>query len=210
MIPAPALARLSAIVPAPIATEIPSVLATFGIDTPQRMAHFMSQCAHESIGFTKFVENLSYSAPALMRVFPKYFTAAQAVEYAHQPEAIGSRVYANRMGNGNEASGEGYRYRGRGAIQLTGRDNYEAFGKAVGENFILRPDLVATTYPLQSAGWYWQSRSLNALADLGVGDETVTAITRRINGGINGLSDRLAHFRKYWPLLSDANPLEAA
>lgn len=198
------LHRLNATVPANIIGEIPEVAARFGIDTPLRLAHFLAQCHHESIGFTKYVENLNFSAERLRVVFGKYFPGDMAERYARRPEAIGNRAYANRMGNGDESSGDGFRFRGRGAIQLTGRINYTAFDRIVTDDVVINPDLVATKYPLLSAAWFWNSRSLNGVADRGASDAVVTAITRYVNGGTNGLPDRLTQFRRFWSLLVDS------
>ena len=163
-------------------------MARFEIDTPNRIAHFLAQTTHESGGFKFTVENLNYSAEALLRVFRKYFPSeAMARAYARKPQAIASRVYANRMGNGDEESGDGWRYRGRGLIQLTGRANYAGFSKAANVNAIGEPDLVARP-PLAalSAGWFWAHNGLNDLADFG----SLETITRRVNGGLNGIEDR--------------------
>ena len=193
---------LKGAIPDTVIAQIPSVMTKFSINTPLRLAHFLSQCAHESINFKATVENLNYSEEALNRVFGKYFPNGLAKEYAKQGERIGSRVYGGRMGNGDEASKEGFKFRGRGFIQLTGKINYTAFDKEVEENLLETPELVATKYPLLSAGWYWNSRKLNAVADLGATDEIVTKVTKVVNGGQNGLADRLAKFKKFYPLLS--------
>lgn len=165
-----------------------ATMRQFAINTPRRIAHFLAQTAHESGGFKYTVENLNYSAEGLQRVFKKYFqTEALARAYARKPQAIASRVYADRMGNGDEASGDGWRYRGRGLIQLTGRSNYAAFSQGAAIDALGEPDLVARP-PLAalSAGWFWQANGLNALADKG----SVEAITRRVNGGAHGLEER--------------------
>lgn len=198
---------LKGAIPDTVITQIPSVMSQFSINTPLRLAHFLSQCAHESINFKATTENLNYSEEALNRVFKKYFPNDLAKQYARQPEKIGSRVYGNRMGNGDEASKEGFKFRGRGYIQLTGKVNYAAFNKEVPENLLETPELVATKYPLLSAGWYWNSRNLNAVADLGATDEVVTKITKAVNGGLNGYPDRLAKFKKFILLLNDRCPL---
>lgn len=195
--------RLTGHLPVVVVRELPDVIKTFQINTPLRLAHFLAQCAHESIGFTATRENLRYSATALRRVFRKYFpTDALAQAYAKQPERIGNLVYANRMGNGAPESGDGFRYRGRGYIQLTGKVNYAAFDKFVPEDIVANPDLVATKYPLLSAAWFWQKAGLNALADQGATDAVVEKVSRRVNGGTNGLDDRLKQFRKYHAILT--------
>lgn len=194
--------KLKGAIPDSVIAQIPSVVDKFSIYTPLRLAHFLSQCGHESWNFTATVENLNYSEEALNRVFGKYFPDGLAKSYARQGQRIGSRVYANRMGNGDEASGEGFKYRGRGFIQLTGKVNYASFDKLVEENIIEQPELVATKYPLLSAAWYWNSRNLNAIADLGDSDAVVTKITKVVNGGLNGYDDRLKLFKKFYPILN--------
>ena len=146
--------------------------------------------------------NLNYSADGLKKIFPKYFPDNLADSYARQPEKIASRVYGGRMGNGDEASKEGYKYRGRGYIQLTGKDNYSKFAQAVSDDILNNPDLVASKYPLFSAAWFWDAHSLNQLADEGASDDVVTKITRKVNGGYNGLEDRIELFKNYYSLLT--------
>lgn len=189
-------------IPDVVFDQIPDCAEKFNINTPLRLAHFLAQCAHESAEFTALQEKLNYSAVRLKQVFPKYFPDNLADSYARQPEKIASRIYGNRMGNGDEASGEGYQYRGRGYIQLTGKDNYRAFAQTVSDDILNNSDLVATKYPLLSAAWFWNTRSLNLLADQGSGDEVVTNITKKVNGGLNGLDDRIQHFKNYYALLT--------
>ena len=195
-IPGPNLEKLKGHVPDAVFVQIPDVAAKFQINTPLRLAHFIAQCDHESAGFKTTEENLNYSADGLNKTFGKYFSTVSASDYAHQPEKIGARVYANRMGNGNEASKEGYIYRGRGYIQLTGKDSYKAFDKVVDDDIVSNPDLVSKKYPLLSAASYWVSRSLNASADKGSSDAVVTEITNKINGGTAGLSERIELFNE--------------
>lgn len=166
-----------------------------------RLAHFLAQCAHESNDFTAVFENLNYSADALRKVFGKYFPGNLNESYARKPEKIGSRVYGSRMGNGDETSGEGYKYRGRGYIQLTGKVNYQAFSKYINEDCVANPDLVANKYPLASAAYYFGSRNLWAVCDKGSGTDTVTSVTKLVNGGTIGLDDRIKHFNKYYNLI---------
>jgi putative chitinase len=166
-----------------------------------RLAHFLSQCGHESGGFKAVSENLNYSADGLKRTFGKYFPGNLAESYAKQPEKIASRVYANRMSNGDEASKEGYKFRGRGYIQLTGKGNYTSFTKFIGEDCVANPDLVATKYPLASAAFFFDSNKLWSICDKGADDATVTAVTKRVNGGTIGLADRIKHFKEYYNLL---------
>jgi putative chitinase len=197
------LDKLKGHVPQVVIDSIPEVAAKFGINTPLRVAHFLAQCGHESGGFRVTQENLNYSAKGLNGIFKKYFpTEASAVPYARQPQKIANKVYANRMANGNEASGDGFKFRGRGYIQLTGRDNYTQFGKAIGVDIPNNPDLVASKYALASAAWFWSKNGLNKLADAGAGDTAVTSITKRVNGGTIGLADRIKHFKEYYHLLA--------
>jgi putative chitinase len=197
------LAKLKGHVPDAVIAMIPDTAAKFGINTPLRLAHFLAQCGHESGGFRVTSENLNYSAKGLNGIFKKYFpTEAAAAAYARNPQKIANKVYANRMDNGSEASGDGYKFRGRGYIQLTGRANYTLFGKAIGEDIANNPDLVSGKYALLSAAWFWSKNGLNKLADGGAGDAVVTSITKRVNGGTIGLADRIKHFKEYYHLLA--------
>lgn len=181
------------------------LLPDYDINTPQRIASFLAQCAHESAEFTALKENLNYKAPTLRKVFGKYFpTDELANQYANMPnkqEAIANRVYANRMGNGDEASGDGFRYCGRGLIQLTGKDNYSWFAASIS----ISPD-EASEYlqtfegAAQSACWFWENNNLNAFADAG----DFEGMTRRINGGTLGLDDRKAHYQRAMQILGAA------
>jgi putative chitinase len=163
------------------------ILPKYDITTPERIIAFLAQCGHESCGFTAVKENLNYNAAGLLKTWPRRFNAEQAEEYARQPERIANHAYANRMGNGPEESGDGWRYRGRGVIQLTGKDNYQAFAKAIGKTLELTVAYLETRIgAVESACWYWKLNGLNALAD----KNEVKAITRIINGGYNGLADR--------------------
>lgn len=194
--------KLKGHVPDAVIAQIPSVMSTFKIDTALRLSHFLAQCGHESAGFKAVQENLNYGAKGLLGIFKKYFpTEAKALQYERKPEKIANLVYGSRMGNGDEASGDGYKFRGRGYIQLTGKSNYAAFGKAINEDITANPDLVATKYPLLSAAWFWSSNGLNTSADKGADDASVTAITKRVNGGTIGLPDRIKHFKEYYTLL---------
>jgi putative chitinase len=197
------LSRLKGHVPDTVIAQIPEVMQKFAVNTPLRLAHFLAQCGHESGGFKLTQENLNYSAKGLMGIFKKYFpTQALADQYARKPEKIANRVYGGRMGNGPEASGEGYKFRGRGYIQLTGKQNYTAFDASVPESIVDNPDLVATKYPLASAAWFWSKNGLNTIADQGSSVETVTKATKRVNGGTIGLADRIKHFKEYHALLA--------
>jgi putative chitinase len=197
------LDKLKGHIPDAVIQMIPDTAAKFQINTPLRLAHFLAQCGHESGGFRVTQENLNYSAKGLAGIFKKYFpTEAAATPYARQPQKIANKVYANRMANGSEASGDGFKFRGRGYIQLTGRDNYTQFGKAIGEDITSNPDVVASKYALLSAAWFWSKNGLNKLADAGSTDATVTSITKRVNGGTIGLADRIKHFKEYYHLLA--------
>jgi putative chitinase len=197
------LDKLKGHIPDAVIQMIPDTAAKFQINTPLRLAHFLAQCGHESGGFRVTQENLNYSAKGLAGIFKKYFpTEAAATPYARQPQKIANKVYANRMANGSEASGDGFKFRGRGYIQLTGRDNYTQFGKAIGEDMAANPDAVSSKYALLSAAWFWSKNGLNKLADAGSTDATVTSITKRVNGGTIGLADRIKHFKEYYHLLA--------
>lgn len=206
--PAPQVAglkldKLKGHVPQIVIDSIPEVASKFGINTPLRVAHFLAQCGHESGGFRLTQENLNYSAKGLMGIFKKYFpTEAIANAYQRNPQKIANKVYSNRMGNGNEASGEGYKFRGRGYIQLTGKENYTAFGKSIGVDIPSNPDSVASTYALASAAWFFSKNGLHRIADEGASDIVVTKITKRVNGGTIGLADRIKHFKEYYHLLA--------
>ena len=167
--------------------------------SPVRAAHFFAQTAHESGNFKAFSENLNYSADGLTKIFGKYFDAAAAAKAARNPEKIANRVYADRMGNGNEASGDGWKYRGRGALQLTGKSNYKAFADYLGKPEIMEtPDLVSTTYAFESAMFFFDRNKLWSICDQGVNDAAILALTKRINGGTHGLEDRNAKTKKYY------------
>jgi len=194
------LDKLKGHIPDAVISQIPAVMVTFGIDTATKLAHFLSQCGHESGGFKIVNENLNYSKDGLRKIFGKYFTTDEiATRYARQPEKIANRVYGNRMGNGAETSGDGWKHRGRGYIQLTGKDNYTAFGKAINVDILANPDLVATQYPLMSAAWFFAKNCLRKCVD--ASPATVKAVTLCVNGGTIGLDDRQKHFNEYYALL---------
>jgi putative chitinase len=169
--------------------------------SPVRAAHFFAQTAHETGGFKAFSENLNYSADGLNKIFPKYFKNAgrDAAPFARNPEKIANIVYASRMGNGDEASGDGWKFRGRGALQLTGKANYEAFAKYLGNNEVLtNPDSVATKYAFESAMFFFERNKLWAICDKGINDAAILELTKRINGGTHGLEDRKTKTYKYY------------
>jgi len=195
------LAALKGHIPDSVVSQIPDTAAKFNITTPLRLSHFLAQCGHESGGFKALVENLNYGSKGLLGTFPKYFNATTAAQYERKPEMIASKVYGGRMGNGPEITKDGYKFRGRGYIQLTGKDNYTAFDKFVTENIIENPELVATKYPLMSAAWFFDKNKLWTICDKGATTEVVTAVTKRVNGGVIGLVDRIKHFNEYYALL---------
>jgi len=193
--------KLKGHIPDAVIAQIPETAAKFNITNNLRLAHFLAQCGHESGGFKAVSENLNYSADGLKKIFPKYFPGNLAESYARNPEKIASKVYGGRMGNGDETTKEGFKFRGRGYIQLTGKANYTNFAKFIGEDTVANPDLVATKYPLASAAFFFDSNKLWAICDKGADDATVTAVTKRVNGGTIGLVDRLKHFKEYYNLL---------
>ena len=197
------LDKLKGHIPDAVIAMIPAVAQKFQIDSALRLAHFLAQCGHESGGFRLTKENLNYSAKGLMGIFKKYFpTEALANQYARQPEKIANKVYGGRMGNGPESSGDGAKFCGRGFIQLTGKDNYTAFGKSIGEDVCANPQVVAEKYALLSAAWFFNKNGLHKMADGGATDAVVTSITKRVNGGTIGLADRIKHFKEYYHLLA--------
>ncbi len=197
------LEKLKGHIPDAVIRQIPDTAAKFQINTPLRLAHFLAQCGHESGGFRLTKENLNYSAKGLMGIFKKYFpTEAIANQYARNPQKIANKVYGGRMGNGPESSGEGAKFCGRGYIQLTGKENYTAFGKSINEDILSNPDKVASDYALLSAAWFFSKNGLHKIADEGASDTVVTKITKRVNGGTIGLADRIKHFKEYYSLLS--------
>jgi putative chitinase len=171
--------------------------------SPERAAHFFAQTAHESGNFKAFSENLNYGAAGLRSVFGKYFpTDELAAEYERQPEKIANRVYANRMSNGDEASGDGWKYRGRGALQLTGKANYQEFADYIkDQNVMLDPELVATDYSFESAIFFFEKNGLWKICDEGLSEDTIVKLTKRINGGTHGLQDRIEKTKKFAEML---------
>jgi len=195
------ITKLNGQIPDSVYQQLPSVCAAFNIITPLRLSHFLSQCGHESGGFKAVSENLNYSEAGLLKTFKKYFTPDLAKQYAKKPEKIASRVYASRMGNGDESSMEGWKFRGRGYIQLTGKSNYQKFTQFIGEDCVSNPDLVATKYPLASAAFFFNNNKLWSICDKGATDADVTAVTKRVNGGTIGLADRIKKFKLFYSLL---------
>ncbi|RTL28037.1 MAG: glycoside hydrolase family 19 protein [Rhodocyclaceae bacterium] len=188
------------------ATALAPALAKYEINTRDRICSFLAQTGHESGQFRNLVESLNYSAARLVKVWPKRFpTLDVATPYAQNEQKLGNFVYANRLGNGDVSSGDGFRYRGRGLIQLTGRSNYAAAGKAIGVDLVGNPEfLQQPTYAVLSAAWFWQSHGLNALADDKTDDddlEDFREITRRINGGLVGVQERFALYKQIEALI---------
>lgn len=196
--------NLKDIMPLELVAEFIDSMHKYEINTTNRSSHFLSQCSHESAHFTKFSENLNYSSVGLIGTFPKYFQdKATADHYARQPEKIANRVYANRIGNGDEAGGDGWKYRGKGAIQLTGKANYVAFGLAVKEDVSANPDLLLKPkYIALSACWFFSKSGLNQIADKGTDERVIKEITKRINGGYNGLTERIKLFKEVYSKLN--------
>ena len=194
--------NLAAKLPSVASMHMANVVSKYNITNPLRLAHFMAQIAHESGNFKFVKENLNYSKESLLKVFPKYFNATNVDAYARNPEKIGSRVYGGRMGNGDEASKEGFKFFGRGYLQLTGKDNYSAFSKFIGEDCVANPDLVSDKYPMDSAIWFFDKNKLWYICDMGKTPDIVTLITKRVNGGTHGIEDRLAKFNTFISLLA--------
>ena len=192
------ITKLNGKIPDSVYGELQSVMDKFGINSPVRMSHFLGQCAHESGNFKFKSENLNYSTKGLLATFPKYFKQSGLAEaYARNPERIASRVYADRIGNGAEGTGDGWKFRGRGYIQLTGKSNYSTFDGFVNEDIISNPDLVAKKYPLLSAAWFFHRNKLNTISDKGLSETVILELTKKINGGTNGLQDRIKYTIKF-------------
>lgn len=183
---------------AALVSSLDTLAEKYEINSALRLSHFLAQTAHESGGFTAIVENLNYSADSLSKIFHKYFTDVDPNDYARQPEKIANRVYANRMGNGDEESGDGYKFRGRGLIQLTGKNNYSAMASDLGIDVDQCSEYLETPEgAVESAAWFWNKNGLNKLADA----DDVVAVTKRINGGTIGLEDREKHTAEFKQVL---------
>jgi putative chitinase len=189
------------------------VMDKFGINTPLRLSHFLAQCSHESGNFKVVSENLNYTENGLISTFKSDFDTnrnriieanekLKAKQLSRKPQAIANFVYANQNGNGNEKSGDGWKYRGRGYIQLTGRANYASFDQFVADDIITNPDLVSTKYPLLSAAWFFNKNGLNKIADKGSNVDVITLVSKRVNGGTIGLDERIKKFKYFYTLLS--------
>lgn len=204
--------KLKNVIPDNVLEQIPDTAAKFNINTPLRLAHFLAQCAHESGNFKRIKENLNYSENRMLEIFKYDFDAnhdkilsskekEKAKTLVGHPDKIANFVYANQNGNGSEASGDGYKYAGKGYIMLTGRKNYADFDKFVEDNIVVTPDLVATKYPLMSAAYFFQKNCLWTICDKGNSELIVTALTKRVNGGIYGLAERIKYFNKFYKIL---------
>ena len=196
------LDKLRGAIPDSVIVQIPDTAAKFNIINVLRLTHFLAQCAHESGNWRAVSENLGYLAAQLPKMWPSYFNASNAAQYAYKPEMIANRAYGGRMGNGPESSGDGWKFRGRGYIQLTGKQNYTLFDKFVDDDILSFPELVAQKYPLMSAAFFFNVNNLWTICDRGAGDDVVTSVTKRVNGGTHGLEDRLSKFKKYYALLA--------
>lgn len=192
------------LVPYHVWLELPIVIDKYGINTKERLAHFLAQCSHESANFTYTRENLNYDVDGLLRVFPKYFDAETARRCARRPQLIASKVYANRMGNGDEASGDGWLYRGAGYMQLTGKDNFRKYGEYLGVDLVSMPGLVDTKYPLDSAAWFFLENKIFDICDQGLDNSIIIKVSKKVNLGNenakaqpNGLIDRVKQFNKF-------------
>lgn len=203
---------LKGIIPDSVIGQIPETSEKFNINTPLRLSHFLSQCSHESGNFKSVSENLNYSVKRMLEIFKSDFDVnrdglisesekSKAKSIVGNPVAIGNFVYANQNGNGSESSGDGYRYRGRGYIQLTGKENYQKFDAFVNEDIVADPDLVATKYPLMSAAFFFNSNNLWKICDRGATNAVVRAVTLRVNGGYNGIDDRIQKFGLFYGIL---------
>lgn len=204
--------KLSGKVPESILTELTTIAPVFDIDGPKRLSNLLGQGHHESGGFKQLYENLNYSAQSLANTWPNRYAVDPrakdkvpndlAKRLQRKPEAIANNCYANRIGNGNEASGDGWLYRGRGYLQTTGKDNYKALGNYLGIDLVKNPDLVATMYPLASAAFFFMNNVKWTLCDQGTDAMTIERITRKVNGGIHGLDERIRHTQLYYKILT--------
>ncbi len=191
------ITKLKHLLPLKVYDELEECFNKYGISDATMIAHFMAQVSHESGSFKMVYENLNYSISGLLKIFPKYFNDAKvAAQYARNPKKIANKVYANRMGNGDENSGDGYKFRGRGYLQVTGKDAYSKFSKFIGEDCVNNPDLIAVKYPIHSAFWFFNERKIWDRCKKS-DHESVVAVTKLVNGGVNGLADRLVKFKMF-------------
>jgi len=187
--------KLIGVIPNNVIAQLNAAILQYPeINSKCRVAHLLGQCKEESGDYAHTHENLNYTGKALWLLFHKHFTDQdEANTYARQPERIANRIYADRMGNGDEASGEGWDYRGRGYLQITGKSNYQALGNAIGVDLVSNPDLVESDYPMTSAAWFFTANNIWAMCDKGTSVATVTIVTRHVNGGTLGLNERIQH-----------------
>ena len=198
--------NLNSVIPDNVIAMIPDVIEKFEINTPNRLSHFLANIANETGNFTVVEENLYYTAQGLINTWGSLFNASNADAYAMQPEKIANRAYGNRMGNGDENSGDGWKYKGRGYIQLTGKDNYTALAAAIGDDDCVdNPDVVATKYPMDSAAMYWKNNGINELCDLGSDQDAINRVRHAVNGGLIGVNNVTMLFNKIFPLITDDN-----
>lgn len=208
----PFYSKLQGHIPDKVYAELDTICSKFNIDGPRRLSNLLGQCAHESGNFTAVYENLNYSAQGLANTWPtRYAVNSKATpkvpndlakKIQRQPEQIANNTYANRIGNSTVESGDGWKYRGRGYIQLTGKSNYKALGDYLNIDLISQPDLVATTYPLASAGFFFMRNNLWTICDRGTDNNTIESVTRIVNGGTHGLADRIKYTQQYFKILS--------
>lgn len=185
------LSKLKGIIPDHKIAELPEVIKTFNINSKCKLAHFLAQASHESWGFTKNEENLNYSEEGLCKIFHDYFLElGKAAQYAHQPEKIANHVYANKLGNSTEESGDGFKFRGRGDMETTGKYNYGKFGEFIKEDLITNPDLVASKYSLAAAAYFFTQRKIWDICDRGVSTSVIEAVTAKVNAQLIGLAER--------------------
>ena len=197
------ITKLKGHIPDVVFNELPIVIEKFECNNEFRMAHFLGEASHESANFVATKENLNYSADGLLKIFPKYFNKDLAIQYARNPQKIANKVYANRMGNGDEASGDGYKHRGFGYLQTTGKANQYEFADFIGDQEVkANPELIATKYPLASAGFFFWKNKLWSICDKGMGDDVITMVCKRVNGGTIGLQDRIKHTKEYYNFLT--------
>ena len=198
--------NLNSVIPDNVIAMIPDVIEKFEINTPNRLSHFLANIANETGNFTVVEENLYYTAQGLINTLGSLFNSSNADAYAMQPEKIANRAYGNRMGNGDENSGDGWKYKGRGYIQLTGKDNYTALAAAIGDDDCVdNPDVVATKYPMDSAAMYWKNNGINELCDLGSDQDAINRVRHAVNGGLIGVNNVTMLFNKIFPLITDDN-----
>lgn len=196
------LEKLQGHLPDSIYQSLPDLCTKFDIDGPLRLSHILGQASEETGSFTVFTENLDYSAEALQKLFPRHFLNDDEDDYARQPEKIANRIYANRMGNGDEASGDGYKFRGRGSLQTTGRSNYKALGDFLGVDLISNPELVATDYCMDSAAFFFKNGNLWHICDKGIDVATITIVTQHVNGGQINIARRIQYTQEFYKILT--------